>query len=766
MNSTPVIALLAFDLVLFLLATVRLDHWADRRTWLLVSVLFFCSGMPALIYQVVWQRALFAIYGVNAESVAVVVSAFMLGLGLGCLAGGWLSARFPERGILLFGVMELGTAAFGLSSLRIFHWAAVYTAGASLLHTVVFSLTLLIVPTMLMGATLPLLVEHLVRRSGRVGYSVALLYFVNTLGSAVACCLCATFLLRDFGQTGSVSSAALLNTIVGATAYLLGSRQKSTIQQSAAPSSAPRPVSERAVLPLGIAATIVGVSGFLALGFEMVWFRVFVLASSDRAPAFALLLSTYLAGVAAGAYVSERLTEGRGSDTVLPVVGLLMLIAGAFSLYLPPLVAALTSWNVPFLASAPAFFLVAGLLGAALPLICRLAVSPGDQAGRGVSLVYVSNIVGATAGSLVIGFFLMQRFGLEQVSLQLGGATVVVGGGVILFAWRKLRSRSVWAWAAMAVGLLSLPLAPRFYPRLFDRLILGARPEAREPFAHVVENRNGVISVTSRGTVFGSGVYDGYFNVDPTNDENWISRAYAVSAFHPSPTKILVIGLSSGSWCQILVHHPQANSLDVVEINPGYLQLIPQYPMVRSLLKNPKVHIWIDDGRRWLLAHPQARYDLIVSNTSFYWRDHITHLLSVEFLQIVRSHLNPGGIFYYNTTESDDVVATGLRVFPYALRVINFLAVSNSPIEINKGRWMDVLRQYKIDDAPVLNVNDPASQHVLSYYSALADAANFPPVLMGMEKTKSLRARLQHRLIVTDDNMGWEWRGGVVIPWR
>jgi spermidine synthase len=122
----------------------------------------------------------------------------------------------------------------------------------------------------------------------------------------------------------------------------------------------------------------------------------------------------------------------------------------------------------------------------------------------------------------------------------------------------------------------------------------------------VVENRNGVIAVTGNNAVFGNGVYDGYFNVDPAPDVNFVVRAYALSFFHPAPKRILMIGLSSGSWAQILVNHPLAESPDVIEINSGYLQLIPQYPVVNSLLRNPRVHIYLDDGRRWLLAHPGA----------------------------------------------------------------------------------------------------------------------------------------------------------------
>ena len=101
-----------------------------------LSFLFLISGFAALIYQIVWQRALFAIYSVNAQSVAVVVTAFMVGLGIGSLVGGRLSARFPRHGILIFGIAELGVAGFGLSSLRIFHWLAAYTAGSNLISTI------------------------------------------------------------------------------------------------------------------------------------------------------------------------------------------------------------------------------------------------------------------------------------------------------------------------------------------------------------------------------------------------------------------------------------------------------------------------------------------------------------------------------------------------------------------------------------------------------------------------------------------------------
>jgi spermidine synthase len=766
MASTTVLGLLAIDLLLFLAAILYFDKSARRGDTILLSALFLCSGMPALVYQIVWQRALFAIYGVNAESVAVVVSAFMLGLGLGSLVGGWLSSRYPRHAIVMFGAAELGVALFGLSSLRIFHWAEQHTAGVGLGPTIVFSLLLLIVPTMLMGATLPLLVEHMVRHSGRVGYSVATLYFVNTFGSAVACYFCASFLLREFGQSGSVTVAALVNTLVGMTAFLYG-RSKEKAPEGATLAAGPgQAVTEGQALGLGMAMLIAGIAGFIALGFEISWFRVFALAASDRAPAFALLLSTYLAGIAAGSYITEKLTEKRNSPAIVHTVGLLLLVAGGISAYLPPLVGELMWRKISFLASAPAFFVTAGLLGSVLPLVCLLAVTPDEQAGRRVSLVYVSNIIGSALGSLGIGFVAMEHFGLRQISLQLGLAAAITGAVVLIFPHGKFRMPPTWAATVALVALLAVPVATYFYSHLFERLIFGNRPEASEKFAHVVENRNGVIAVTQDAAIFGGGVYDGYFNIDPMHDSNLVARIYALSAFHPAPKHVLMIGLASGSWAQIVANHPQVESLDVVEINPGYLELIPQYPVVRSVLENPKVHIYIDDGRRWLLAHPGTRYDAIVANTTFYWRDHSSQLLSVEFLRIVRQHLKQGGVFYYNTTTSDDVAATGLAVFPYGLRVVNLLALSDSPFVIDVGHWMAILREYRIDGELVFDPARPRTELTLEAYRALASTVTQPPRMLGMEGTGSLKARLGRRFIITDDDMGWEWRSGFDIPWR
>jgi spermidine synthase len=188
------------------------------RPW--IYAVFFLSGFAALLYQIVWQRALYAIYGVNIESVTMVVTAFMLGLGVGSIAGGAVS-RDPKRPVLLiFALVELGIGVFGAVSLDVFHEVGDATLGMTTGGTFLVTFLLVLLPTLLMGSTLPLLVAHLVRSSRNVGKSVGTLYFVNTLGSAFASAFAVLFVLKRAGLGGTVHTAAALNIIISVLAYL------------------------------------------------------------------------------------------------------------------------------------------------------------------------------------------------------------------------------------------------------------------------------------------------------------------------------------------------------------------------------------------------------------------------------------------------------------------------------------------------------------------------------------------------------------------
>lgn len=198
-----------------------------RTGWLLI--VFLASGFAALLYQVVWQRSLFTIFGINIESVTVVVTAFMLGLGIGSLVGGLVSKNPKRPALFMFGVVELCIGAFGLISLPLFHAVGSLTLGMSGFATALVTFLLVLIPTMLMGGTLPLLVAHSVRRSGNVGRSVGQLYFVNTLGSAVASVVSVMVMMGPLGQANTVRVAAAINVAVGLSALLLHARERKVV---------------------------------------------------------------------------------------------------------------------------------------------------------------------------------------------------------------------------------------------------------------------------------------------------------------------------------------------------------------------------------------------------------------------------------------------------------------------------------------------------------------------------------------------------------
>jgi spermidine synthase len=312
---------------------------------------------------------------------------------------------------------------------------------------------------------------------------------------------------------------------------------------------------------------------------------------------------------------------------------------------------------------------------------------------------------------------------------------------------------------AATIGVLAVAALPHWSAHVLEGLQWKGAPFARK-FVDVVENRSGIITVTEDGTVFGHGMYDGRFNTDLKNDTNGIVRPYALSLFHPAPRNVLMIGLSSGSWAQVIANNPDVASLTVIEINPGYLALIEKQPEVASILTNPKVTIITDDGRRWLRANPNRHFDAIVSNTTWHFRASVTNLLSVEFLDIVRRHLNPGGIFFYNTTDSGRVQRAGCLAFAHGARFTNHMVVSDAPIAWDFARWRHILESYRIDGRPVFEIAREQDRAELD--QLIAWQANLAPEKAHtagrpIETCPDVRARTAGKRPVTDDNMGSEW---------
>jgi len=723
-------------------------------------LLFFVSGFPALIYQIVWQRALFTLYGVNIESVTIIVTVFMLGLGLGSLAGGRLSTARGIRALRAFGMIEISIGTFGFCSLWIFHRVAEFTSGVSTATTGAITFLLLLVPTLLMGSTLPLLVAHLVRRTENVGESVGSLYSANTFGSATACLLAAIVLMRVLGESGSVRLAACLNLLVGTTSMLLRPR---TATADGAPTSiaSSSDNAQHGTIRFEFAMLLAAATGFIALAYEIIWYRLYSYASGGSAPCFANLLAYYLFGIAYGALAVHDACKKKLRDDLGRTLraGATVVALGAIAAFLVGPVLSLSATLISYEYLYGLVAIAAALLGASFPILSHAAIGPADQAGKKLSYLYLSNIAGSALGSFLVGFVVLDHWSTSTTSLLLLGLGMAIAAILASLATPKPSKMAVLsAFAAFAVLAGSHGM---LFSEMYERLLFRDAFHRGMTFTDLVENRSGVIAVDAHDTVYGGGVYDGHFNTDPMNDTNGIFRTYAIPGLHPDPRDVLIIGLSSGSWAQILANHPQVNDVTIVEINPGYLSLIRKRPNVASLLKNPKVHIVIDDGRRWLAAHPDRKFDFILMNTSFNWRANVSNLLSVNFLEMIRRHLKPGGVEYYNTTGSGEAQLTGATVYPYALRVANFIAVSDSPIVFDRTRLRSTLAAYRIDGRPVFDLSRAADSAKLEQIAALAESTSFDPNKERdavLEDRTSLLRRLKGERLITDDNMGTEWK--------
>lgn len=715
----------------------------------LLCVLFFFSGFPALIYQLTWQRSLFRIFGVNTESVTIVVTAFMLGLGLGSLAGGWISKRRNVSALLLLGVIELLTAAFGLASLAIFDQVGYLVADLPLVAMAAINLLLVLVPTLLMGATLPILVSYLAKNSGQIGSAVGILYFVNTLGAGAACLTCATIIFPFFGMHAAVWIAAGINIVVGIGAITVHRMNPDMTETSHAGSAK---AATRPLLGMPFVTIVAMLGGFISLSYEIFLFRTISFATGSSSLAFALTLSAFLIGIAVGARNAARACDELAPAESMRKAATGLIWANVFGAAFLPLMAQL-AWIGPGVIGIGivVIYLIARQWGALLPYLSQFGISADSRAGMQTAILYFANIVGCATGAVLTGFVLANWLGLKSMAVfLLAGGTLCT---LMLVAALNVPVRERMRRGAIAIGILIAGAIAN--PVIASRVLenLQSKGIADHDFAHTIENRSGIITVDTDGTVYGNGMYDGRFNTDLKTDLNGIIRPYALSLFHPAPRDVLMIGLSSGSWAQVIASNPAVASLTIVEINRGYLELIKAQPEVQSILRNPKVRIIEDDGRRWLGHHPEKRFDAIVSNTTWHFRANITNLLSLEFLGLVKQRLNPGGVFFYNTTDSRRAQRTACTAFSHGARFANHMVVSQTPIAWDFSRWRTVLETYRIDGKPEFDRKDAADrsriESIMTEYGRGGSK---------IEECPELLAVTTDRTLITDDNMGTEWR--------
>jgi spermidine synthase len=742
-------AYLGGQIAVLYLALEAAQREAVNRSERYVAALFFLSGFAALIYQVVWQRILFSQFGVNSESVTAIVSVFMAGLGIGALAGGWLQRLFPRRLLEIFVGLEVGIGLFGLASVRLIE-AVSPTGALTVPDLIVRVYAVLVVPTLLMGATLPVLIAHLQRHFRDIGRTVSLLYALNTLGSAVAAFATVQLLFVLGGLRSSIAVAVICNF---ATAWLLfraarsldrapghaGATDAATAREPGAPARAPIPY---ALAVLGLAGV-----GFVSLSLEILWFRLLGFLSGSRPEVFGMLLSVYLAGMAWGAWNAERQSQDDRLARRLAVRGLVWAAFAAFAVL--PLVSwttALAGKGVGMAVGYAGAGLVAYWCGRTFPTLVQLGMrDSASSAALPVATLYFANIVGATFGPLVTGFVLLDRFPLSTSMALLALATMALAA--ILAGRELLLARRGPAAAAAGLAVAAFALHGPLHSGYLERLQY-ASTDAR-PFRHVRQDRTSIITVEAarRDVVFGHGIYDGRFNIDPVDNSNLVDRAYMVAALHPEPRRILEIGLSTGSWTRVLASYEPVREVIVVEIGRSYQTLLPHYPEVASVLTDPKVRLYVDDGRRWLRNHPHEQFDLIVMNTTYPWRANATNLLSREFLALARSRLRPGGVLYYNSVGYEHVPYTAAHVFRHVTRYSTTIAASDAPLAVDpQMRRRNLLRFRTPEGASVFLASD-------AHRRKLEQLVEAPLPELG----PALLARRDLRL-TTDDNMATEFK--------
>jgi spermidine synthase len=517
-------------------------------------------------------------------------------------------------------------------------------------------------------------------------------------------------------------------------------------------------------MPVSFALAAAGLTGFVALSYEIVWYRAFSFASGGASAAFPLVIAAYLVGIAEGQLIVHALrTRLENSGNAFRAIT-------AFSVSVPVvcfLVVPVFARLVGFAVWGWGLVLVGGstaALGALVPITRSLVLAP-DENGTSSSMMYGANAIGAAIGALVTGYVLTRLVDTPAIATGLAVVGLVVAG-ITASAVLEGRERRLWEGGIVALALSTVLFGSVTHRGVYERLLYKNRYHG-QGFERLIEGRQGIVALTADHHVFGGGIYDGTAKIDLDADQNHLIRALAIPAIHASPRRVLVVGLSTGAWAQTIANLPSVDEVTIVEANPAYRELLPLNPDVASLLHNSKVHIVVDDARRWLARNSNARFDVIVSNTTFNWRASTSRLLSVEFMQLVRDRLAPRGLFYFNTTDVPDAFWSAFDVFSYGLRFQNFAAVSMSPVGFDADWWRRALVQYRLNGvAPFDSATDLGRNRLARYLATPRDRAGWYGAPM-LESRTAMLQRLHRGTPITDDNMGMEWRSvypGVYVP--
>jgi predicted membrane-bound spermidine synthase len=690
-----------------------------------VVALFALTGFSALCLQVVWQRVISIHGGVDLFSSATVVAAFMAGLGLGNLLGGALADRLgPSRSILAFAIANLGVGAFGWASIAIFYdgYRALAEHVQSLPAAFAFHFVLLVVPTTLMGLSLPLLSRGIVRGVGEAAPVVSRLYAANTLGAAAGAAVGGWFLLGNLGFDGTVRLASSLNLL--AAGVVLFWRRGAALEPpaNAVHASAPSAVGDAAgrVWPW---LALYAATGAAALALEVVYFRLVDGIMRSNSYTFAHVLTLYLLLFGAGAAAaSERARRAERPDVkflgiqfwigVASLLGVLVLLnpppafglreslehyfRGEGFIYGFESVTGLRSAMAAVFAHLIAPVLVMGapvfLMGYAYPFIAALVLRRDSALGRHTGALMACNILGNVAGSLLAGFVLLDALGTAGTLVLLASLLMSLGIAAALRGAPEARARR--AVGALGAAVLLIALFPS-NERLWG-FLHGATPER---FA-LVEERSCVNALVDHGDEqmlhLNAAAQNGY----PYDDFHLLIGLFP-ALLHPNPQRALAVGLGIGATPYGMLLDSRLRNVETVEICAGLHELLTGLGErgareSRLLLEDPRLDFRAGDGRKRLLT-AETPYDVITVDALRPQSGYSGNVYSVEFYELVASRLASGGLFA-QWVPTDRVLTSVAQVFPYVLSGVGpgqarFLVASNGPIMMDRPEALARFRE-------------------------------------------------------------------------
>jgi len=668
-----------------------LNRHSPRSLLVILAVLFFCSGLCALIYQVLWLRMLGWVFGVTVYAASTVWAAFMGGLAIGSAVAGRLADRVRNP-LRWFGASEaligVTAAASPLALAGLQHaYVALYphlphTLAALTFARFVIALVVLIVPTVLMGATLPLVVKASAFRTSALGRQLGVLYGSNAFGAIAGTLAAGLYFIPARGISSTFAIAAALNLTVGLVAVVL-SRQAplaeepvETTSVSDAP-AAGRPSFTPAQLSIVLA--VFTSSGVISLALEVVWFRVLTLFLRPTVYGFAVMLATILTGIAAGSYiVTPLLGSKRRWVSVLAALELATAVSIVLSFTPLSRINDVWRWIDPYLSrvmpdylvfpvagSLIAIFPTALLMGVAFPIGLHLwttgAGARSGEAGR-LGRFYSLNVGGAIAGSLAAGFVLLPALGSRGSLTLLAAAAFVSGLALLAVSEVAVRTRVIVG--ALALTLFAAAIQTAADP--FDAFVAIRYPRQRIIWKDE--------SVTATAVVHEIGgerslTVNGNHEASTGDAMSFVHHriGHLGMSVHPLARTALVVGLGGGATAGALSRHDGVD-VDVVELSESVVRAAPFFEAINyGVLSRPNVHLRLDDGRNYLMLTPR-RYDVVTADVIHPIFAGSGNLYSTEYFRLMRNVLNPGGLVvqWVAGTEAEykTIARTFLSVFP------------------------------------------------------------------------------------------------------